>query len=324
MKRCEDVGPWAGRPRAQMMKSDEVEAILHLRELGWGLRRIAREFGCSKNTVKRYVAVDGWTAYSRRTGGGKLEDQAAWLKERFFQHRGNAEVVRQDLLRERSVDVSLRTVERAVAPFRRLLAAEAKATVAVRDAPGTSAADRFRPVAGADRGRAGARLPVRGDAGLLAALPCGGVPARAAVVLVSRPGGRVRSLRRRDEGGADRQPAAAGGRSRRVDARGRVQRPVPGVRGLLGVPPSGVCAVSSPDEGEGRAWSRLRQAKRHRWPSFRELGGAGGASGLVAAGRLPTGGATAPPVRFLSNASRGKRRACAPVRAGRRSASCGI
>ena len=79
MKRCEDVGPWAGRPRAQMMKSDEVEAILHLRELGWGLRRIAREFGCSKNTVKRYVAVDGWTAYSRRTGGGKLEDEAAWI-----------------------------------------------------------------------------------------------------------------------------------------------------------------------------------------------------------------------------------------------------
>ena len=155
---------------------------------------------------------------------------------------------------------------------------------AVRDAPGTSTADRFRPVAGAGRGRAGARLPVRGDAGLLAALPCGGVPARAAVVLVSRPGGRVRSLRRRDEGGADRQPAAAGGRSRRVDARGRVQRAVPGVRGLLGVPPSGVCAVSSPDEGEGRARSRLRQAKRHRWPSFRELGGDGGASGLVAAG----------------------------------------
>ena len=35
MKRGEDLGPWAGRPRAQMMKSDEVEAILHLRELGW-------------------------------------------------------------------------------------------------------------------------------------------------------------------------------------------------------------------------------------------------------------------------------------------------
>ena len=136
MKGCQAVGPWAGRPRAQMMKSDEVEAMLHLRELGWGLRRIAREFGCSRNTVRRYVAADGWMAYIRRSGGGKLEDQAAWLKERFFQHGGNAEVVRQDLLREQGVDVSLRTVERAVAPWRRLLTAEAKATVRFETPPG--------------------------------------------------------------------------------------------------------------------------------------------------------------------------------------------
>ncbi len=31
MKGCKDVGPWARRPRAQMMKSDEVEAMLQLR-----------------------------------------------------------------------------------------------------------------------------------------------------------------------------------------------------------------------------------------------------------------------------------------------------
>ena len=136
MKRCEDVGPWAGRPRAQMRQSDEVEAMLHLRALGWGLRRIAREFGCSKNTVKRYVAADGWMTYSRRAGGGKLGDQETWLKERFFQHGGNAEVVRQDLVREQGIDVSLRTVERAVAPFRRLLTAEAKATVRFETPPG--------------------------------------------------------------------------------------------------------------------------------------------------------------------------------------------
>ena len=43
MNRCEDVGPWAGRPRAEMMRSDEVEAMLHLHALGWGLKRIARE-----------------------------------------------------------------------------------------------------------------------------------------------------------------------------------------------------------------------------------------------------------------------------------------
>ena len=58
------------------------------------------------------------------------------MKECFFRHRGNAEVVRQDLLRELSIDVSLRTVERAVAPFRRLLTAEAKATVRFETAPG--------------------------------------------------------------------------------------------------------------------------------------------------------------------------------------------
>ena len=139
MKGCEDVGPWAGRPRAQMRKSDEVEAMLQLRALGWGLRRIAKEFRCSKNTVRRYVAADGWMAYSRQAGGGKLEDQEAWLKERFFQHRGNAEVVRQDLVREQGIDVSLRTVERAVAPFRRLLTAEGEGDGAVRDTSGTPA-----------------------------------------------------------------------------------------------------------------------------------------------------------------------------------------
>ena len=75
-------------------------------------------------------------AYGRRSGGGKLEDQEPWLEERFLRHGGNAEVVRQDLARERSVDVSLRTEERAVAPFRGLLTAEAKATVRFETPPG--------------------------------------------------------------------------------------------------------------------------------------------------------------------------------------------
>ena len=84
MNRCKDVGPWAGRPRAEMMKSDEVEAMLHLHALGWGLKRIAREFGCSKNTVRRYVAADGWMAYSRPVRGGKLEDQEALFGVNYF------------------------------------------------------------------------------------------------------------------------------------------------------------------------------------------------------------------------------------------------
>ena len=45
-------------------------------------------------------------------------------------------MVRQDLVREQGIDVSLRRVERAVAPFRQLLTAEAKATVRFETPPG--------------------------------------------------------------------------------------------------------------------------------------------------------------------------------------------
>ena len=141
MKRCEDVGPWVGWPRAQtMMKADQVEAMLHLHALGWGLKRMAVEFGRSKNRVRRYVAADVWMAYSRPVRGGNLEDQEGWLKERLFRHRGNAEVVRQDLLQEQSIELSLRTVERAVAPLPTPADRRGEGDGAVRGAPGTSAA----------------------------------------------------------------------------------------------------------------------------------------------------------------------------------------
>ena len=136
MRDSEGLSPWYRKSRGEaMFKSDEVEAMLHLYALGWGLKRIASEFGCSRNTVRRYVAADGWVAYSRPRRGGKLAGLDAWLRERFVRHGGNAEVVRQDLRRELSVEVSLRTVERAVTPYRRLLAAEAKATLRFETPP---------------------------------------------------------------------------------------------------------------------------------------------------------------------------------------------
>jgi transposase len=52
------------------------------------------------------------------------------------QHRGNADVVRQELKEELGIEVTLRTVERAVAPFRQLLEAERRATVRFETAPG--------------------------------------------------------------------------------------------------------------------------------------------------------------------------------------------
>nr|WP_314464352.1 helix-turn-helix domain-containing protein [uncultured Novosphingobium sp.] len=82
-----------------MLEPDEVTAMLRLNKLGWGSRRIAREFGCSRTTVQRYVDAGGWQEYrSPRKGVSKLDGHEAWLRDCFFRHRGNADVVRQDLV----------------------------------------------------------------------------------------------------------------------------------------------------------------------------------------------------------------------------------
>ena len=79
-----------------------------------------------------------------------LED---WLAERFRRHRGNADVVRQELLAEHGIAVSLRTVERAVAQLRRELAAEARATVRFETPPGRQLQIDFGECGRGDRGR---------------------------------------------------------------------------------------------------------------------------------------------------------------------------
>ena len=47
-------------PRGQVMKTpDDVAEMLRLRACGWGVKRIARQLGCSHHTVKDYVAAGG-------------------------------------------------------------------------------------------------------------------------------------------------------------------------------------------------------------------------------------------------------------------------
>jgi hypothetical protein len=66
-----DDGTVAGPLRAKdprrevMLEPDEVAAMMRLHRLGWGTRRLADEFGCSRTTVKRYVAVGGWRPFAR-------------------------------------------------------------------------------------------------------------------------------------------------------------------------------------------------------------------------------------------------------------------
>jgi transposase len=123
--------------RGEAMRTpDEVSAMLRLRALGWGTKRIAAELGCSRNTVKRYLEAQGWAGFRRPRRACVLDGLEAWLAERLRQHRGNADVVRQDLVREHGLRVSLRTVQRAVAHLRQALRAEARATVRFETPPG--------------------------------------------------------------------------------------------------------------------------------------------------------------------------------------------
>lgn len=114
----------------------EVGAILHLHEIGWGSRRIADELGISRNTVKKYLEAKGWIAYRGSGRQALLVPHLEWVLQEFRKHRGNAEVVRQELKRQKDVAVSLRTVERAVEAQRRLLSAEARATLRFETPPG--------------------------------------------------------------------------------------------------------------------------------------------------------------------------------------------
>ena len=129
-------------PRTTVRKEDEMQtpeavaAMRRLYERGWGLRRIAGELGCSRNTVKRHLGQGGRTPFrspSRHRTLGALDE---WLAASFRRHRGNADVVRQELQRVHGLHVSLRTVERAVRPWRQALEAEARATVRFETPPG--------------------------------------------------------------------------------------------------------------------------------------------------------------------------------------------
>jgi transposase len=113
-----------------------VEKILFLSSEGWGKRRIAKELGISPNTVKHYRRQGKWIPYNIPKRIKRLEALDVWLEEMFILHKGNAEVIRQELVRQHNVQADLRTVERAVKPYRQRAFAETKATVRFETPPG--------------------------------------------------------------------------------------------------------------------------------------------------------------------------------------------
>lgn len=120
----------------EMLPPDEVSAMVRLHELGWGAKRLAKEFGCARNTVRRYLRAGGVVHFAkpkRKTAFDGLDD---WLRERFFRHGGNADVIRQELASEHGIIIGLRSVELRVQPWRRELRAHKKATVRFETRPG--------------------------------------------------------------------------------------------------------------------------------------------------------------------------------------------
>lgn len=122
--------------RQTMLAPQEVQRMQVLQAQGWGAKRISKELGCSRNTVRDYLRNGGWKPMDVSGRVSSLEPHLAWLEQRLRQHKGNADVVRQELQREFGIEVSLRTVQRAVAPMRVALRAQALAHLRFETAPG--------------------------------------------------------------------------------------------------------------------------------------------------------------------------------------------
>ena len=120
----------------EMQNANDVTEILCLHRQGMGTKKIAQLLGFSRNTVRKYLRQGEWKPCRSKPKPGKLAGLSDWLRERFRQHKGNADVVRQELQKELGIQVSLRTVERAVEPWRREMKVEREATIRYETAPG--------------------------------------------------------------------------------------------------------------------------------------------------------------------------------------------
>src|SRR2546428_4260909 len=107
-----------------MVEPELVRQVRALGEQGWGSKRIARELGIARNTVRRYLRGREEAERQCRPRSWKLDGETRAEAARLFETtaEGNAVVV-ADLLQERGVQASVRTVQRVLAPRRQELMA---------------------------------------------------------------------------------------------------------------------------------------------------------------------------------------------------------
>jgi transposase len=118
----------------------EGELVATIRELagrGVGSKTIARTVGVARNTVRRYLRQPIAPGLQVRPAARRLTDDARREARALYEGpAGSNAVVVQRLLAERGIEVSVRTIERAVADIRRARRAAELATVRVESAPG--------------------------------------------------------------------------------------------------------------------------------------------------------------------------------------------
>ncbi len=127
------------RPKPEDIRMLLPEVVDRIRELsgqGLGSKRIARQLGISRNTVRRYLA-GAMVGFQERPAARLLDGPTLSEVHRFYWTlaEGNTVVIQQELARQ-GIDVDLRTLQRAVAPLRREERAKALATVRFETEPG--------------------------------------------------------------------------------------------------------------------------------------------------------------------------------------------
>ena len=315
-----------GLRREVVRTPDEVAAVLRPRALGWGTRRIAAEFGRSRDTVARHVGPGGWAPPRVARRPRAPDGLEGWLAERFRRHRGNADVVRQELPAEHGIAVSLRTVGRAAARLRREPAAEARATGRFETPPGHQVRIDF----------GGAGVVIGGEVARVFLFVATLGRSRRTFVRAFRrerqaarlDGRRLPPLRRVAGRGPARQRARPGHAPRRADPRGGVQRAAARLRALLGRAAGRLRAAPGADQGQEPALRRTSAGSATSsatpWPAAGSRAGRrwrrtspGGRA------RSPTSASTARRASRRSRASGAtRRRPRGRSTAGRRSGGC--
>lgn len=119
-----------------MVEPEVVRQMRLLREGGWGSKRIAEEVGVARNTVRRYLRNPVAEVQVRPSRRVLDDDGRSQARELFVAGAAGNAVVVQQMLGERGVEASVRTVQRAVAEERREQRVSQLATVRYETEPG--------------------------------------------------------------------------------------------------------------------------------------------------------------------------------------------